>query len=338
MKKILIIGSNFGSKIYLKILIKFYSNFKIYICSPNIYKKKINKNIVKCRSYEEALMGNNFQFVICVTTPNVQYEVVKFLHKKKIKLKGILLEKPLSSNFTKTLKMLSILSKIKIPFYINFIFSELNSYKTLKDKLLKKKINEINYVWSFRQAYFVNKIPTWKVKGKLGGGLVKYYGIHTLYHLVDLLNLDKAVKFKFVDLKFTKEQNTFIDLRFFKNEILINLSININSENNLHKINLKSKTKNFLLINKSKDWTKGFSLFSNNKQLAIKKENRLELTKKTVDKLLSKNLRFKSKKNYDYISKILVTHKLCERIYEKTKNKFTRKYLNKDSTNAKEIN
>ena len=83
MKKILLIGSNFGSKVYLKILLKYYRNYQIYICSPNIHKKKINKKIIRCKSYEKAFSKNNFQFVICATTPIVQYQIIKFLKKKK---------------------------------------------------------------------------------------------------------------------------------------------------------------------------------------------------------------------------------------------------------------
>ena len=50
MKKILIIGSNFGSKNYFQSLLKYKENLEIYICSPNI-QKKINKNIIKYVSY-----------------------------------------------------------------------------------------------------------------------------------------------------------------------------------------------------------------------------------------------------------------------------------------------
>ena len=47
MYKILIIGSNFGSKTYLKSFLKLKKKFQIFICSPNILKKKIDKNIIK---------------------------------------------------------------------------------------------------------------------------------------------------------------------------------------------------------------------------------------------------------------------------------------------------
>ena len=41
MKKILIIGSNFGSKTYLNSFLTLKEKFHIYICSPNIFKKQI---------------------------------------------------------------------------------------------------------------------------------------------------------------------------------------------------------------------------------------------------------------------------------------------------------
>ena len=104
MKKILIVGSNFGSKVYLTALMKYYKQFEIYICSPNIHKKKFNKKISIYSSFETALLENKIDFVICATTPIVQLKVLNFIYKNKFLLKGILLEKPVSITLAKTKK------------------------------------------------------------------------------------------------------------------------------------------------------------------------------------------------------------------------------------------
>ena len=123
---VLIIGSNFGSKIYLNCVNELLPNAKITICSPNILKKKIYKsNIKKLKSYEEAFYKNNFSLVICATSPLVQSNVIKFIHKKKIKIQGIVIEKPVAENYKKTKECINLLKKNKIPFVINFIFTQM---------------------------------------------------------------------------------------------------------------------------------------------------------------------------------------------------------------------
>ena len=51
------------------------------------------------------------------------------------------------------------------------------------------KFTKLIYQWQFKQAYFKNLNKTWKIDPNKGGGLIKFYGIHIFYHLLDLLNL-----------------------------------------------------------------------------------------------------------------------------------------------------
>ena len=91
MKKILIIGSNFGSKTYLNSFLTLNEKFHIYICSPNIFKKQIHKNVVKYQSYKVALLRNKFEYIICATK-KWQFNVIQHLIKNKISVRGILLK------------------------------------------------------------------------------------------------------------------------------------------------------------------------------------------------------------------------------------------------------
>ncbi len=318
MKKILIVGSNFGSKVYLTALMKYSKKFKIFICSPNIYKKKINKKIFKYSSYEVALLENKIDFIICATTPTVQTELLSFITKKKFLLEGILLEKPISTTLAKTKKSINLLKKLNIPFFVNFIFSELETYKKLKNILSKREVFDVEYIWKFKQAYFQNKIPTWKIDEKFGGGLLNYYGIHVIYHLIDLFNLNEKVKFKIEDLNFYNKKIISIKIIFFLKKTKIYLTININSDINLHSIKLINKKKTIKLVNSSKDWSKGFKLLNKKKSYKFKKESRIELTKKTIDKLILNNTK-KNKIRSKYINKVLIAHKLCEKIFKKSK-------------------
>ena len=319
MKKILIIGSNFGSKTYLNSLFILKKKFHIYICSPNIFKKNIDKNIVKYQSYKVALLKNKFDYIICATKPNIQFSVVQHLIKNKISIKGILLEKPISQNLIKTKKLVNLLTKNKIIFFVNFIFSELESYKSLKILLKRKKINKIDYFWSFKQAYFLNKISTWKINDREGGGLIKFYGIHAIYHLVDLFNIDSKVKFFIKALKFKKQYITFLNIIFFHKNIKINLILNNNSNKVLHSVKIKNEQGLIHFINKDKDWTKAFNLIVNKKKIKIKKESRIDLTQKTIKKLICNKKMFNKNFFLNYMNNILTAHILCEKIYKMCK-------------------
>ena len=317
MKKILIIGSNFGSKNYLQSLLKYKENLEIYICSPNIQKKKINKNIIKYVSYIKAFNENKFDFIICATKPDIQYKVIKFLKLNHRNIKGIILEKPISSNFKKTQEAVNILKKIKIPFLVNFTFTELNVYKKFKDILYKNMVNNLNYNWKYKQAYFKNNIPTWKINEKAGGGLLKYYGIHVFYHLVDLLKLTKNTKFKIEKVTLKKKKIVYVKINFSHNGIKLNLSIDINSNTNLHSIISFIKKDRIELINKQKDWTTGFKLLKNKKFSNFNKESRIKLSKKTLDKLIFNYKNLNNKTYSEYVNKVIIAHALCEKIYKK---------------------
>lgn len=318
MKKILIIGSNFGSKTYLNSLLTLKKKFHIYISSPNIFKKKIDKNIVKYQSYKVALLRNEYDYIICATKPNIQFSVIQYLIENKISIKGILLEKPISPNLIKTKKLVNLLIKNKIIFYVNFIFSELESYKKLKTLLKRKKINKIDYFWSFKQGYFLNKISTWKINDREGGGLIKFYGIHAIYHLVDLFNINSKVKFFIKAIKFKKKYITYLNIMFFHKKIKINLILNNNSNKVLHSINIKNEKSLIRFINKDKDWTKEFKLIVNKKKIKFKKESRIDLTQKTIKKLIC-NKKIFTQNFLNYMNNVLTAHILCERIYKMCK-------------------
>lgn len=319
MIKILIIGSNFGSKIYLTALRKITNNIQIFICSPNIHKKKIEKKIIKYSSYKFAMLENKFDFVICATTPVVQLKVLEFIKKNNFFYKGILLEKPISTTLAKTKRSINLLEKLKIPFLTNFIFSELEAYKKFKKIIKQTNVREIQYTWEFKQAYFKNKISTWKTNDKVGGGLLRYYGIHVFYHLVDLFNLNENTKFNIENITYFEKKIIYLKIIFFIKDVNLIFIMNINSKNNFHSINLYNKNSKIKLFNNYKDWTTGFKISKNSKILNSKKENRIQLTKKVVSRLISNYKSKKKKTNSKYVNKILVAHILCEKIFKKSK-------------------
>jgi predicted dehydrogenase len=320
-KNIIIFGSNFGSIVHIKAINKLKNFLKISICSPNIYKKKLNlNNIKRFDNYKKALR-NNFDAVGIVATPAIQSEICNYIIKNMKKIKYILLEKPIAPNFNDTKKIIKRLIKKKINFIVNFIFENIPAFKQLSKILKKKQIIYAKYEWKFKQMYFKNKIKTWKTNYKDGGGLVNYYLIHIFYNLYLFFNKLKIVKIvKLVKIKDAKNKKllTYINLLIeSSNGTKISVTMDINSNKNEHSLLFVTEKETYSLINKSKDWVKNFSIYKNKKKINFKnkKFNREILTAQNYTKLfMSKCL--KSEK----IERITNSHKLCDEIIKKIYN------------------
>ena len=241
--KLLIFGSNFGL-IHLEAAIKSKKFKKIAICSPNIGKKKIPKNIIKYEKIDDAISNFNYDMVTIATLPLIQHKILLKIRKKKFP-KYIFLEKPL---LDKTIKILKD-SYNQTKYLTNYIFTFHKVWVDLKKKISsRKKYKSIVYDWFFNQAYFKNKKDTWKIKNKEGGGLVNYYLPHAIFNL---LYLDSNIYLYKVKKKI-----------FYKG-ILINLILILKSDNNLIELKICNKSKknlHFLKINYKKD-----SLYVRNK-------------------------------------------------------------------------
>lgn len=309
MRKILIIGSNFGSKIYLKVIKKLFKNSVVHICSPNINKKKINgKNIIKFKDYKNLVINESYNLIICSTNPKTQYQFLKLFikHKKKSKL---MLEKPLAHNFTAILDLFKNLKIKNIIFSQNFIYPNIWAWKEFYLNL--KKINEykkLNYKWYFNQAYFKNKKKTWKINNSEGGGLILFYLPHLIYNLI---HLDKNLRFEeIISLKKRGRLITGIIFKMKSKTNEIDIDISNNSKKNIHELSLVNKE--IRLSNLTTSWTEGFKFykgkniyFDNNKD-----NSRLHLTKKNIEELMKFKI---NKPNYkNKVKLFLKTYRLLK--------------------------
>ena len=193
------------------------------------------------------------------------------------------------------MKLFKKLKKKKIKYYINFIFPNIKNFIFLKKIIKTKKIINASYVWKFKQAYFANKKKNWKIVKSMGGGLVDFYLIHVFYNLLFLIG-----KFKIKNVNFIKKEKimTQLEINLVKKNFIVNIFININSNENLHKIELSDLKNSYKLINKSKDWVKNFKIYKNAKVLLNRGDNSikrdrltyLNLKKLIDDKINSKDL------------------------------------------------
>ena len=285
MRKILIIGSNFGSEIYLKVIKKLFKKSKVHICSPNINKKKINgKNIIKFKNYRDQIINESYDLIICSTNPKTQYQFLKLFIKYKKKSK-LMLEKPLAHNFTAIFDLLKNLKIENVIFSQNFIYPNIWAWEKFYSNI--KKINgykKINYKWHFNQAYFKNKKKTWKINNSEGGGLIFFYLPHLIYNLI---YLDENLRFKkIVSLKKRGRLITGVIFKLKSKTYEIDVDISNNSKENIHELSLVNKE--IRLSNLTTSWTEGFNFFKSKKKYFDKnKDNsRLHLTKKNIEELV----------------------------------------------------
>lgn len=283
-------GSNFGYASHLKSLKKLQKVGKSFIYSPNIKNKtNISKKFIINR---HQIPNYNFNLITVATSPSIQKKICKLNINEN---KKFFLEKPLTENYKETLKLFKQLKKKKIKYYINFIFPNIKNFIFLKKIIKTKKIINASYVWKFKQAYFVNKKKNWKIVKSMGGGLVDFYLIHVFYNLLFLIG-----KFKIKNVNFIKKEKimTQLEINLVKKNFIVNIFININSNENLHKIELSDLKNSYKLINKSKDWVKNFKIYKNAKVLLNRGDNSikrdrltyLNLKKLIDDKINSKDL------------------------------------------------
>ena len=303
-KNAIIFGSNFGLNTHFKCLYKRFNNKNLFVCSPNIIKKKIN--IPAFKDFKLAINKYKFDTVCIATPPKIQNKIIKHFLKKKRLPDYMMLEKPLTQNFKETLKILNILHKRKINFYLNFIFVNIDAFKYFKNLIQRKTIKKVIYNWSFRQAYFENKINTWKINSNEGGGLINYYAIHIFFNLLFFF---KKVKI----IKLIKNNNKCIFseckiLGLINGKIKLEINININSSNKKHSVEIETFKYNYKLININKDWVNGFKILINNKKIkkSFFKSNRKKLTDISYKDLFNN----KTKREKNNINSKLA-HKLC---------------------------
>ena len=308
IKSALVFGSNFALKAHFKSLkeIKEIKNLNIY--SPNIKNKKLYIKKKYIVTNLKKIVFKNIDLISIGVPPVFQKKICMTAIKNKIKF--IFLEKPISNSIKETIKILNILKKKKVKFFINFIYPNIHAFKMLKKKILKKKIKKILYIWKFKQVYFKNSLKTWKINKSKGGGIVDFYLIHVFYNILFLFG-----KFKIKNIEtFTYKKLIYkikLNLLVLSKNIEANITMDIKNEENMHSIKIFGENKIYEISNKTSDWVKNFYLYINKKKIPIGNKayvNRAELTKINLEKLISFNV------SNEEILNFRLAHQYCAEI------------------------
>lgn len=188
-----IIGSGFGLYGYLPAIVKLH---KKDVVLPKEYREKIlsrpelkefDKDIVWVESKDEALKKTTN--LIIAVPPYIQYRAVREIV-KKAKIKTVYMEKPVAPTPEMSIDLLNFLDLNKVNYVVGYSFL----YIGLQDRfeVLSNTKQDIFWKWTFMAHHFLMNLNNWKRYHDVGGGVLRFYGIHVVA-LLSMLGYDEVI-------------------------------------------------------------------------------------------------------------------------------------------------
>ena len=177
-----LVGSNFALRGYLPV-IEDNNNLNLKIlCSRNVKKIKLANKYKKLELENDwkKIFKRSIDLIVLAVPPKVQEKILKFNLKYK---KMIILEKPISTNYLKSKKLIDLFKKKKIKAEINLTFLNHPNFIYLRKIIKNQKFGKVlNYYinWNFVSYDYNVKKKSWKVQQKLGGGITNIFLTHVL--------------------------------------------------------------------------------------------------------------------------------------------------------------
>lgn len=182
MFKFGILGGGFGIYGYLPAVHEL--GFEILLLSR--YKETVVRRVELreylpkirfCASEEELIAASDF--LVFARTPLLQYHFILRNLKELSLKKHVFLEKPLTANSQQTNKLLELFTQYNIRFSIAYLFGY--------SKWFKEISNASSNSFGFRVQWRIPVVESdWKNNSALGGGPLRFYGIHFFPLLFEL--------------------------------------------------------------------------------------------------------------------------------------------------------
>lgn len=245
-----IIGKGFGLYGYLPAVIQNKSRlilpieYKSTIENRDDIRKYLNYLIWADDISDAIFKADN---IILAIPPMEQFNFI-FKNVKKIGNKNLFLEKPIASTPNESLKLINFLDINKIKFFINYSFLYLNWFENLFNKVrILDSDHTVEIIWKFKAYFLKNEIITWKSQIEKGGGILNFFGIHMVAVITALDYHNCQIK------KIIKQKNKIKFLFIKSNKPVIKLTIDINSTDDIFKINLHKKDRLIEIIKDGDD-------------------------------------------------------------------------------------
>lgn len=184
-----IVGGGFGLYGYMPAIASF-KNTKILILEKNISFIKSRPELKKYLPLIEAVSTLNEILIkshslILAVPPFVQEDIFSKIS-TELHYKNLILEKPLSVtpqlSHNLLLKAIKLASSVRIGY--TFLNTNWGDYLRKSNAFLKNDSYEIS--WQFLAYHFQNKTSSWKAHHSLGGGVLRFYGIHLIAYIASI--------------------------------------------------------------------------------------------------------------------------------------------------------
>jgi predicted dehydrogenase len=185
-----IVGSGFGLYGYLPALIK---NCGQRVLLPKRYRDRFFSR-VELKSFYDMIDWENDEYevinaahiVVIAQRPADQFHWVNFCLEKD-NIERLILEKPLAQNPMDSYHLLDRLEKSKKHFRIGYNFRYTKWGIDLINRIKQKEnITTISIEWRFCAYHYSQNLNNWKRYDSLGGGALRFYGIHLIALLAEM--------------------------------------------------------------------------------------------------------------------------------------------------------
>jgi hypothetical protein len=176
-----IIGGGFGVYGYLPVLITKAERLLLPIKYRKIIlaRKELNKfdrRISWVATLHDALLASNA--VVIATPPSIQVRYVRLILREYKGVTNLILEKPLANNPKVSGKLLDELESHSKSISVGYLFLYTPWVKKLS--VAVRSNSSLSILWSFKAYHFRYAKTTWKTDHRLGGGPLRFYGIHLI--------------------------------------------------------------------------------------------------------------------------------------------------------------
>lgn len=179
-----VLGSGFGLYGYLPALLQTKTH------RPIINERTKNKLISRSELIRYLPLVHVCQFeystrfieqLVIALPPIEQENVVKNIAKDTY-LRKVYLEKPVATTPKNAELVLNKLKSLNLEIKVGYLFVYLDWYKKLLTVISQKRndLGTISIHWLFKAHHWTHDANTWKINHNMGGGALRFYGIHII--------------------------------------------------------------------------------------------------------------------------------------------------------------
>jgi hypothetical protein len=151
--------------------------------------------------------------------------------------KTIILEKPLASTPIKSIQLLEKLIISKKNFRINYTFLMLSWFDKINMLLESNEILSLKINWKFLAHHYKHNVQTWKREISMGGGVMRFFGIHFIA-VISALEFYEVVSSNAFG---NNDDDAFKWEAEFKGKAGATAVLNIDSKSNIEAFNIEMK-------------------------------------------------------------------------------------------------